>query len=769
MGTIHWKRPGHTRRSDAGPGSPARLFRRALPILLASLLAVHAAEAPAGSILEVQANFYDFPIEGIDGEFGSRKPGACGYSDQIHANGQPPFSVIGDMVKDTLLFSKDEGKKFPRRGSGDCNSENLERWFLPAQATSATCRDLAFVRVDTLGSSYWLKEDRRFFPIDGIAPPGQLEGGPLGWDDRLRSLTGQDTAAHNFNWCMEINAQFRHAPGKVFHVDGEDDLWLYIDNMLVVDLGGIHGPGNPRKVVLDSLPFLAGRHGELIDFDFYQCERRPGGSEIMALVDLELLPPRFVDLEMAFPDGTYPHPDRPVAGPTRFCAQPVYASKAPCANSLPVPAEPFVPALWSIGGEILARDSACIDFDPAVVPPNSPVELVARAEGKTARLPLQVVRADFPAKIVLSGHGRVDSVSLRLDSRSDSLVGPVRIDFTLGGEEHSYHGGPADFRPDRRSLVWRLPGGGRGPTGVSGEDSLAGRMEQTIQGWAFSEAAPIVDSATPAVWRAAWHPAGRDGYSLEIVPTEPLASPPLNLLDAFLFKDSHGRPIAPSAVGVTRQALSDGSLRVSFPREAGLDTRRIDSVSFSGSIRDRAGNRARALFTAIVPLAWGSGFAGIVSADLERNPVHGEAFIAAPAARSLVLLDRSGGPIGGGGERARLAASGGPVLAVRTLEPLDRIHLRFYSNLGAFLHGETYEFTEEEWSLLKADAGGDTVTARILWYPVAGGVKLGTGAYVVKGTVATRRNWRRDASGIWREMLPTRSILGPLRFGYIRR
>jgi fibro-slime domain-containing protein len=761
-------------RPFPAPGKSLGRRKAALPpktlalglLALLSPVAIGAAGVKVDSVLRVQANFYDFPIDAF-GEFGARTPGQCG-SEATRWNGQGPFMPQPGMVRDTLLYSKAEKKKFPRKGTIECNSANLEKWFLPSSASSSVCKELQFRAKDTLGGTYYMRSDYRFFPLDSI-PGAQMEGGP-GYTFRppITALTGVDVVPHNYNWCMEINAQFTYKKGQRFLFDGEDDIWAYIDNRLVVDKGGIHGSNNWTRYLLDSIPFLAGREGEVFDLDIYQCERRPGGSEMHMILDLELEPPKFLDLELTYPDGKYPHPSDALAGPTRFCAQPVYASQAPCSNSLPVPADPFTRATWTVGDRVLARDSACITFDPRDVPANTRMELAAKAEGKTARLPLQVVRANFPTAIVLAGNGRVDSIVLKLDARSDSLFAPVQVAFALGGAEQSHISTPERFRPERRSIVWALPGSGRGISGLTADDSLTGRVVQTVLGNLIHNGAPLVDSATPGILKASWTPRSDGGFDLEVTPTEPLVNPLPKPLDAFLFKDSRGLLLDPSNAGVVQGLQEDGSYRVAFPTGA-VDPRRIDSVSFSGAVRDRAGNYARRLFTAIDPLAWGVGSARIASASIENSFSGGGSFEAVKPGRSLVLLAADGRALTPGAENDHLAATSGPVLSIRSAEPVETVDLRMYSNLGAFLHSERYVISPEEWDRLKAGSPGDTVTARILWYPVSDGHKLGTGAYIMKGSISTRRTWTRGSGGMWQEKAATLRLLGPLRFGFIRR
>jgi fibro-slime domain-containing protein len=104
-----------------------------------------------------------------------------------------------------------------------------------------------------------------FFPIDG-----QLllnEGNP-----------------HNYHMTFELHLQFKYHPGEVFTFIGDDDIWVFIDNKLALDLGGTHNEvtGN---VMLDSLSLV---DGQIYALDFFWCERHVTGSNLRIETSLEV-------------------------------------------------------------------------------------------------------------------------------------------------------------------------------------------------------------------------------------------------------------------------------------------------------------------------------------------------------------------------------------------------------------------------------------------------------------------------------------------------
>lgn len=98
-----------------------------------------------------------------------------------------------------------------------------------------------------------------FFPIDGL-------------------LLGNEGRDHNFHFTMEINTTFTYQTGQTFSFTGDDDLWVYIDDRLVIDLGGVHGAAN-GLINLDTLGLTA---GETYSFDLFFAERHTSASNFNA-------------------------------------------------------------------------------------------------------------------------------------------------------------------------------------------------------------------------------------------------------------------------------------------------------------------------------------------------------------------------------------------------------------------------------------------------------------------------------------------------------
>lgn len=180
----------------------------------------------------------------------------------------PVYGVNPGMVSSTLT-----GSAPTYVGSGGYGSvtspSTFAQWFGPSAPSTSYSITLAET---SPGSGVYTYSNYSFFPIDG-------------------QLLGDYAYGHNYHFTYQIAATFGYNPGtgQTFTFGGDDDVWVFFDKKLGIDLGGIHGYAS-QTVNLDSL-FGPGKAAGNYAFDFYFAERHTTGSNLTISTSLDLQSP----------------------------------------------------------------------------------------------------------------------------------------------------------------------------------------------------------------------------------------------------------------------------------------------------------------------------------------------------------------------------------------------------------------------------------------------------------------------------------------------
>ncbi|MEM9696461.1 MAG: fibro-slime domain-containing protein [Myxococcota bacterium] len=161
-------------------------------------------------------------------------------------------SVTPGLVES--LLGKDGKPVYAHDGPTEVTSgpEAFEDWYRTREDVNVEfTRRLEFEVVDGIS----VFDDDAFFPLDG-------EG------------FGNEGNPHNYHFTTEIHARFSYQGGENFRFDGDDDVWIFINDRLAIDLGGVH-PERSQEISLDAMADeLNIEVGQTYDMDMFHAERR---------------------------------------------------------------------------------------------------------------------------------------------------------------------------------------------------------------------------------------------------------------------------------------------------------------------------------------------------------------------------------------------------------------------------------------------------------------------------------------------------------------
>lgn len=216
-------------------------------------------------------------------------------ADSLDQDGKPVFASTGYKVSSEWTNSAGKNIMRPRgylaakdgdhagavagsTGGSITTAAAFAQWYRDVPGVN-TSKSLAITLKRQANTNKYVFDDKSdsayvaaggFFPING-----QLYGN--------YASTGK-----NFHFTYELNTNFKYqkGSGQSFMFTGDDDVWVYVDGKLVIDLGGVHSAVS-QTIDMDRCSWL--EDGKTYSLKFFFAERHTTQSNFRIETTLSLI------------------------------------------------------------------------------------------------------------------------------------------------------------------------------------------------------------------------------------------------------------------------------------------------------------------------------------------------------------------------------------------------------------------------------------------------------------------------------------------------
>jgi fibro-slime domain-containing protein len=131
-------------------------------------------------------------------------------------------------------------------------AESFEQWYRDQDGVNQSAPlELALEEIEP---GLYAHQNDAFFPLDDQG-------------------FGNQGRAHNFHFTTEIHARFVYRGGEIVRFRGDDDLWLFVNGRLALDLGGVHEAAEGEVAFDEHARAWQLRPGRVYPIEIFHAER----------------------------------------------------------------------------------------------------------------------------------------------------------------------------------------------------------------------------------------------------------------------------------------------------------------------------------------------------------------------------------------------------------------------------------------------------------------------------------------------------------------